>query len=107
MSAQHTPWHPDGDVPAPWVVEETDTRCFVLDACGGFVADCTNGFDGDEGWVMSASVGPLGDLISAAPELLAACIAYLADRKEAGCTADSAAVKAMRAAIAKATGGAA
>jgi hypothetical protein len=37
-------------------------------------------------------------------EMLAACRAYIADREEAGCTADSTAVKAMRAAIAKAEG---
>lgn len=43
-------------------------------------------------------------LLAAAPELLEACTAYLADRAEAGCTADSAAVRRMRAAIAKATG---
>jgi hypothetical protein len=43
-------------------------------------------------------------LIAAAPDLLEACMAYIADREESGCTADSAAVKAMRAAIAKATG---
>ncbi len=43
-------------------------------------------------------------LIAAAPDLLAACQAYIADRAEAGCVAESPAVKAMRAAIAKATG---
>ena len=43
-------------------------------------------------------------LIAAAPELLEACRAYLADREEAGCTADSIAVREMRAAVAKATG---
>jgi hypothetical protein len=78
MSAQHTPgpsiyrpWADDGDCPAPWVVEDTDTRCTVLDAQGGLIADCTNGFDGDNGWVMSAAVGPLVSLIAVAPALLA------------------------------------
>lgn len=37
-------------------------------------------------------------------DLLAAAMRYLEDRKEAGCTADSAGVKALRAAVAKATG---
>jgi hypothetical protein len=44
-------------------------------------------------------------LIAAAPDLLAACSAYLADQAEARCTADSAAVKSMRAAVARATNG--
>ena len=43
-------------------------------------------------------------LIAAAPDLLEACVAYLADRAEAGCTSDPASVKAMRAAIQRATG---
>jgi hypothetical protein len=81
MSTQHqtrptiyTPWHPQGDAPSPWSVEDSDTRCVVLDACGGLVADCTNGFDGDDGWVMSAAVGPLANLLGAAPDLLAVAI---------------------------------
>lgn len=45
-------------------------------------------------------------LIAAAPELLEACVAYFADRAAAGCTAETAAVKRMRAAMAKAGGAA-
>ena len=45
-------------------------------------------------------------LIAAAPDLLAACIAYIEDRREAGCVMDSMAVMKMRGAIAKATGAA-
>lgn len=77
-SAKHTPsiyrpWESDGDTPFPWVVEDTDERTTVLDACGGLIADCTNGFHDDEGmWRMSAAVGPLAKLIAAAPALLEA-----------------------------------
>jgi hypothetical protein len=109
MSTQHTPgptiytpWHPDGDVPAPWVVEDNDTRCVVLDACGGLVADCTNGFDGDDGWVMSAAVGPLANLIAAAPDLLAA-LQYAVDNPEFNSEEFD---RMARTAIAKTTGGA-
>lgn len=41
-------------------------------------------------------------LIAAAPDLLAACMAYLAEREAFGLTADSQPVKAIRAAISKA-----
>jgi hypothetical protein len=104
MSAKHTPdlyrpWLPEGDCPAPWVVEDTDTRVHVYDACGGLIADCTNGFDGDDGWVMSAACGQLANLIAAAPELLEALQMMLTDAGEKK-------FEAARAAIAKATGAA-
>jgi len=86
MSAQHTP--------GPWVAHR-DAHGLIVSAGSFCVARL------GDGYAENAT------LIASAPELLAACIAYLADRKEAGCTADSAAVKAMRAAIAKATVGAA
>ena len=41
-------------------------------------------------------------LIAAAPDLLDACVAYIASREELNLTADSNAVKAIRAAIEKA-----
>jgi len=45
-------------------------------------------------------------LIAAAPELLEACQRYIAEREEIGLSCDSAAVRGIRAAIAKATGSA-
>jgi len=111
MSTQHAslyrPWGPDADTPAPWVVEDTDTHVIVLDAQGGLIADCTNGFDGDDGWVMSASCGPIAKLIGAAPDLLKALelAIFYADKRGAMPTAGQWDVldKKFREAIAKAT----
>jgi hypothetical protein len=113
-AAKHTPsiyrpWEPDGDCPAPWSVEDTDERVHVSDAQGGLIADCTNGFDGDEGWVMSAACGPLARLIAAAPELLdelRAMVGLFMDRYPTKGLDDEAQerINAARAAIAKATG---
>lgn len=101
MSTQHTP--------GPWVclhqpdrTAELATVSWVGDWCVGVM---TPGFPGgnyrDLDWGSPAADARL---IAAAPDLLAACSAYMADRAEAGCTADSKAVKDMRAAIAKAEG---
>lgn len=101
MSAQHTP--------GPWSVPH------FADMLGG----CKCGYvfsESQRGMGSICSVVSGGEneeheqaianarLIAAAPDLLAACQAYMADRAEAGCTADSGAVKAMRAAIEKASG---
>ena len=105
----YVPWSPDGDTPAPWIVEDTDERVVVLDAQGGLIADCTNGFDGDDGWVMSAACGPLAQIIASAPELLEALQACVV-RVEFYLAADGAPqvvpawLESARAAIAKATG---
>ena len=77
-SPLYAPWGPGGDTPAPWIVEDTDERVIVRDAQGGLIAECTNGFDGDDGWVMSSACGPLSCLLAAAPELLSEL--QLADR---------------------------
>jgi hypothetical protein len=64
---------------------------------------CYAGYEG-----MWLTHGPAREanalLLAAAPDLLEACVAYIADREEAGCTMESASVKRMRAAIARATG---
>ena len=57
-----------------------------------------------DAWAITAGLPTYTELRDQHAELLEACIAYMADRAEAGCVADSAAVKRMRAAIAKATG---
>jgi hypothetical protein len=118
----YRPWEADGDCPAPWAVEDTDLRVHVNDAQGGLIADCTNGFDGDDGWVMSAACGPLANLIAAAPDLLEALRAFMALDRDFATASDRhlreiiaeqrasaplvKAVIAARAAIAKATGAA-
>lgn len=96
MSAQHTP--------GPWTLNKGNRKPII-------------GFDVKDGGPLlpivpevhghsAAEAKRNARLISAAPDLLEACIAYMRDRTDAGCTADSAAVKRMRAAIAKATGSA-
>lgn len=68
-----------------------------------YVADVYSGYVGSER-VSKDEQQANARLIAAAPALFAACSAYLADRDEAGCMADSNAVQAMRAALAKAQG---
>lgn len=96
----YTPWEPNGDAPAPWVVDEdNDERVTVRDSQGGLIAECTNGFHNDEGqWVMSAACTPLARLVAAAPELLAALIAMPTNENT-----DPWALEKRRSAIAKAT----
>lgn len=100
MSARHTPgpWMWTGNMLHP---VERDPKLSdvhsILDADGGY------GFLASKPTATLAELNADRALIAAAPDLLEACVAYLADRAEAGCTADSAAVKAMRAAIQRAT----
>jgi len=86
MSEQHTP--------GPWKASEPNGR--------------GNGWRAGPAWLgydaHSERTASDARLIAAAPELLDACRAYLADRAEAGCASDSVAVKKMRAAVAKALG---
>jgi hypothetical protein len=66
------PWDQDGDTPAPWKVEANDWCILVTDANGGLVADCTDGHESDNGWIMADKAHNVARLIAAAPELLAA-----------------------------------
>jgi hypothetical protein len=114
--AQHTPGHEDSDSPGPWTVEATETRVVVMAADGGFVAECTDGHDSDEGYVMADKALHIASLIAAAPDLLAALEYALPYLRAAvpnprngvnhDCTPDVNCVDRALAAIAKATGSA-
>lgn len=87
--------------PGPWAVNEKFRKPIVgYDVGDG--GDLLPIVDAVHGYNMKQARAN-ARLIAAAPDLLEAAQSYIADRAEAGCTADSAAVKRLRAAIAKAT----
>lgn len=83
------PGHKRQHTAAPWGKGRSTGVAKVFNANGEMVCDVLTRIED-------------ANLIVAAPKLLAAARAYLADRAEAGCVADSAAVRSLRAAVAEA-----
>ena len=91
MATKHTP--------GPWYAKQVYDEWVVLWK------------DTSKGGVHMRRIDKLGfwseanaKLAAAAPALLEACVAHLTDRKEAGCIAESPAIKRMRYAVKEATG---
>jgi hypothetical protein len=96
-----------------WRVDDSeDARIVVRAEDGQLIADCTDGFYNNDGdWVMAADAEPNARLIAAAPDLLAALLAFrdggISGGKDFAGWHDSysLAIKKARAAIARATEG--